>query len=456
MSDHAKLSPSKRSRWALCPGSIREEAKYPDTGSGPAAADGTHSHTLLEYCIQLDRFIDPMTQIGAKFEDHEGEFVVHQDRAERVKVAVDYIMHYSAFGILPVVSESKVDPAFLLGRSDLSGTVDVQILAGNTLELIDYKDGMGVVTAEGNMQLEQYAYGVLAGYKLPVNGAYPFEYVKMTIIQPKLAMKGMKPITSHTVTVRSLLDNMGTIITQAAATDAPDAPLVPGDSQCKFCRAKGSCNALASNVMKEVGIMFQPVVTQTLDVAQQSADKDPSTMDDAQIRQIMEAAPLMRQLLEGVEKEAQRRLEMGQVIPGLKLVNGRGSRAWALPETEMAEKLIKMGIPKSAVYETKLVTPAKAEKLTWEKKDGTKVALTERQLKRMEQEYVVKLAGKLTVAPESDGRPAVITNAAPLFSAVDEGRIAGDLTTRIEYTVTNGVVQIQSVEQTETLPSWLS
>ena len=165
--------------------------------------------------------------------------------------------------------------------------------------------------------------------------------------------------------------------------------------------------------------MFQPAVTQTLDVAQQSADKDPATMDDQQIRQIMEAAPLMRQLLEGVEAEALRRLQAGQSIPGLKLVNGRGSRAWALPEAEMAEKLVKMGIPKGAVYETKLVTPAKAEKLTWEKKDGTKVTLTERQLSRMEQEYVVKMAGKLTVVSESDSRPAVITNAAPMFSAVE-------------------------------------
>lgn len=165
--------------------------------------------------------------------------------------------------------------------------------------------------------------------------------------------------------------------------------------------------------------MFQPVVTETLDVAQQSADKDPAQMDDAQIRQIMEAAPLMRQLLEAVEKEAMRRMESGISIPGLKLVHGRGSRAWALPEEEMAEKLIKMGIPKSAVYETKIVTPAKAEKLTWEKRDGTKVSLTDRQLKRMEQEYVTKLAGKLTVVPESDSRPAVITNAAPMFGAVE-------------------------------------
>ena len=430
MSAHAMLSPSKRSRWALCPGSIREEAKYPDTGSGPAAIDGTHSHTLLEHCIK-NGLSDPMDQVGEVFNDHEGTFVVDADRAARVKFAIQYIRDSSANGLLPVISEQRVDPEHLLGRKDLSGTVDCQII-GDVLELIDYKDGMGIVSAEGNLQLEQYAYGVLAGYKLPVNGAYPFSMVRMTIIQPKLAMKGMNPITSYEVPVSYLLANMGTIISQAAATDKPDAPLVPGESQCKFCRAKGSCHALASNVMKEVGIMFQPVVTQTLDVAQQSADKDPSTMDDAQIAQIMEAAPLMRQLLEGVEKEAQRRLEAGQVIPGLKLVNGRGSRTWALPEDEMAEKLIKMGIPKSAVYETKLVTPAKAEKLSWEKKDGTRVALTERQLKRMEQEYVVKLAGKLTVAPESDGRPAVITNAAPLFSAVEAAPAA------------------------ESLPSWLS
>ena len=254
----------------------------------------------------------------------------------------------------------------------------------------------------------------------------------MTIIQPKLALKGMEPITKWIVPVKYLLDRLSVLSAQARATDDPNAPLVPGESQCKFCRAKGSCAALASNVMKEVGIMFQPVVTQTLDVAQQSADKDPATMDDQQIRQIMEAAPLMRQLLEAVEKEALRRLEAGQSLPGLKLVHGRGSRAWALPEAEMAEKLVKMGIPKSSVYETKLVSPAKAEKLTWEKRDGTKVSLTDRQLKRMDQEYVTKLAGKLTVVPESDSRPAVITNAAPMFSAVEAAPAA------------------------ESLPSWLS
>ena len=419
MSDHAQLSPSKRSRWALCPGSIREEAKYPEQASGPAAIDGTHSHHLLEACIKENK--DAAEYIGLTLKDHEGLFTVDKDRAARVQIALEYIdkKFWGQHGMCEVLSESKVDPAHLLGRDDLSGTVDVQILTSDTLEIIDYKDGMGVVSAEGNLQLEQYAYGVLAGYKLPINGTYPFNFVTMTIIQPKLALRGMNPISSNTVTVNSLMTNIGTIIKQAAATDQPDAPLVPGESQCKFCRAKGSCAALASNVMKEIGIMFQPTVMQPLDMAQQSANKDPSTMDDAQIAQIMEAAPLMRQLLEGVEKEALRRLESGGTIPGLRLVNGRGSRAWALPEEEMATKLVKMGIPKGAIYETKLVSPAKAEKLTWAKRDGTQVQLTERQLKTMENEYVAKLAGKLTVAHESDSRPAVIKNAAPLFSAVE-------------------------------------
>ena len=431
MSGHAQLSPSKRSRWALCPGSIREEAKYPEQDSGPAAKDGTHSHTLLEHCIKTG-LTDPHDQVGETFTDHDGEFKVDADRAARVKTAIEYIRERSMNGMFKVISEQKVDPKFLLGRDDLSGTVDCQIIGDDWIELIDYKDGMGIVTAEGNMQLEQYAYGVLAELKLPVNGMYPFKTIRMTIIQPKLALKGMAPITFSEVPVSNLLGSMGTIITQAAATDKPDAPLVPGESQCKFCRAKGSCSALAGNVMKEVGIMFQPTVIEPLDIAQQSANKDPATMDDQQIRQIMEAAPLMRQLLEAVEAEALRRLQSGVPIPGIKLVNGRGSRAWALPEADMAEKLVKMGIPKTAIYETKLVSPAKAEKLTWEKRDGTKVQLTERQLKRLDEEYVVKMAGKLTVAPESDNRPAVVTNAAHMFSAIEAAPAA------------------------ETLPSWLS
>lgn len=435
MSTHAQLSPSKRHRWALCPGSVREEAKYPEERSGPAAIDGTHSHTLLEHCIKAG-LADPTLMVGVRLMDDEGEFVIDADRAARVKMAIEYVKSRvtNLNGMAEVVPETRVDPQWFTNRDDLSGTVDIQIISGDVLEIIDYKDGMAEVPAEGNLQLEQYALGKLAecrkGHNVP--DQYPWHEVRMTIIQPKLALRGGTPITTWTVPVSELLTKISVLVDQARATDNPDAPLIPGDSQCKYCRAKGACSALAGNVMKEVGIMFQPIADQTFEIAQQSADRDPAVMSDDQIRQVMEAAPLMRQLLEAVEKEALRRLEAGQSIPGLKLVNGRGSRTWALPEEEMAKKLVKMGIPKTAIYETKLVSPAKAEKLVWEKRDGTKVSLTPRQMSRMEQEYVSKMAGKLTVVPESDSRPAVVKNAAPMFSAVEAAPAA------------------------ESVPSWLS
>jgi hypothetical protein len=421
MSTHANLSPSKRHRWGLCPGSIREEAKYPEDRSGPAAIDGTHTHTLLEFCLSGPW--EPEELVGQTMQDDDGKFLIDDERAQRVKIATDYVKQRVAEQPgCKVIAEHRVDPQRLIARDDMSGTVDIQIHGIDVLEIVDYKDGMGAVQAEGNAQLELYAVGALADVGEP----YPWKRVRMTIIQPKMALRGLPAITSHEVDISEILAIVDRLVIEGAAVDAPDAPLVPGESQCKFCKAKGSCAALASNVMKEIGIMFQPTVM-SLDVAQQSADKDPSTMDDGQILSIMEAAPLMRQLLEGVEKEALRRLQSGQAITGLKLVNGRGSRAWALQDDEIAEKLIKMGIPKGSVYETKLVSPAKAEKLTWEKRDGTKVQLTERQLKRMEQEYVVKMAGKLAVATESDSRPAVVMNAAPLFSAVEAAPAADAL-----------------------------
>ncbi len=420
---HATLSPSKAYRYLACPGSVREEARYPEPPSGPGAIDGTHSHTLLEHCIKGNG--DPLKMVGVKLKDHEGEFTVDAERASRVRLALDYVWKQrGAFGTM--YAERRVSPAHLLGRTDLDGTCDVTIHTHDELEIVDYKDGMNEVSATDNTQLELYALGVMAGLKLPINGAWPFERVRMTIIQPKLALRGGTPISSSVVTVQEMVGKIGKFVVGAAATDAPDAPLVSG-AHCKYCKHK-SCATRAGDVMKEVGMMF-PTVSETVTVnpvtelSQQAADMDATTMSPEKIAQIMLAAPLVRQMIEAVEEEALRRLKAGGKIPGLKVVHGRGSRSWSLPEDEMAQKLIGMGIPKGEVYETKLLSVAKVEKLKWEAtKGGEKVQrqLSERQLKTLDTEYVAKVAGKLTVVPESDPRQAVVLDASPLFAAVPE------------------------------------
>lgn len=409
---HAELSPSRRHRWAACPGSVREEARYPEPPPGAAALDGTRTHAILEYCVKSN-LIGPLHLIGTTFSyEHEGvtdSFLVDADRARRVESAIEYIR--SRPGAENAIAETRVYPDGFVGRADMSGTIDVQI-PGDPYEIIDYKDGMSPVTAKDNPQLEMYAIGVLAGLE-----KHP-KTIRMTITQPKLALKGMPPIVSHDVPVAELLAKVPGIIAEAAATDDPNAPLVPGESQCKYCRAKGACPALAGKAMQEVGVLFQAIPeVLPADIAQQAADKNPGAMSVQELRQILEAAPLVRQLLEGVEEEVKRRLEAGQEVPGFKLVNGRGSRKWALPEEEMVKKLQGMGIPKSAVYVTTLVSPSQAEKLTWDKK-GEPCKLSERQIKTMNAEYVSTVVGKPSVAPESDSRPAVVLNAAPLFGDI--------------------------------------
>jgi hypothetical protein len=118
----------------------------------------------------------------------------------------------------------------------------------------------------------------------------------------------------------------------------------------------------------------------------------------------------------------------------LKVVNGRGSRSWALPEEEMAEKLKRMGLPKEVLWKTSLITlPNVIDsvrtaddkpkcKVSWEKKkrDGTVevMTLSDSQLAILEREYIKKSDGKLVVVPEADNRPAAGLFEIKMFDAV--------------------------------------
>lgn len=438
MATHSKLSPSKADCWIACPGSVREESKYPDSLSGDAAIDGTHSHTLLEACLKSDLSADAF--IGKTLIDHEGSFVVDASRSTRVQVAIDYVqarkdvlLNDGHFDV-EVISERRVNPEFLTARDDMSGTCDIEIRCASAgyLEIIDYKDGMTPVDID-TAQLDIYVVGALSELKIPTNLPYPFSTIRKTIIQPKLTVRGLPPIVWKELPLSYYLGDVVTRLAIAAhATDDADAQLVPG-AHCKYCKHSGNCATRAQEFIGSLGVdvthMFgntentPPVeVLQGTDISLDVAGKNPSTMTSDQLSKILEASPLIRALLDDAEKEAENRIKSGVAVPGFKIVNGRGSSAWSLSEEDIADKLRKMGVPKGEVWVTKLISPAQLKKLKWESKKGDEVvykSLSKRQLETVEKEYISRMAGKPTVVPETDSRPAITYGASELFQSVD-------------------------------------
>jgi len=129
MGNHARLAPSNH-RWPNCPGSVREEAVYPDVAS-EAAIDGTGSHLLLEQCIIKNVSPESLisTLIGKGHEDKPEGWVVDSNRAARVRVCIDYIESRDKYldGVI-VESESSSNPGEFFGRDDWWGTADFRQL----------------------------------------------------------------------------------------------------------------------------------------------------------------------------------------------------------------------------------------------------------------------------------------------------------------------------------------
>jgi hypothetical protein len=278
------------------------------------------------------------------------------------------------------------------------GSVDVAIVNSHSIEIIDYKDGWTPVAAKNNPQMQQYAWGLLSGM-MKEGDAFPVAEIKMTIIQPRLRLSGRSGIDSHTMTIAEFAVTYPLIMRQAEATDDPDAPFVPGEVQCKYCAHAGNCSAMFEHTMAKAGIKFD-------DLSESAAKVEPKSMTDEHLISVLEAAPLLRQIIENAEEEALKRMTNGEQLPGFKVVRGRGQRAWNDDPVAIEQVLRSVKIPKSEIYRQVMVSPAQVEKLKWKNRAGEEVSLNKKQLEKVLAK-ASRSDGKLTVVSAADKRPAV-------------------------------------------------
>jgi hypothetical protein len=406
---HARLSPSNH-RWPHCPGSVREEARFPDI-SGEAAIDGTGSHLLLELCLQnnvpADQYLGQI--IGVNNPDQPNGWMVHEDRCERVQMCLNYVqrrydeLKEQGFSVVIIAAESKSNPGAGCGRNDWNGTVDITITGTKDghmfIETCDYKDGRGWVNEKWNSQLISYLYGKMVAARIPEfteRNQIKFDF-RMSVVQPKTSKPiryQCSTIEDHNINLNSLMTHVNQLIEAAERTDDPNAPLIAGD-HCLWCRANpkrgGDCTADANQSIEVIQSMSTDIIatgSNNLFEQVRTAVTDPKSMTAEQLAEFADTEDSFMAVFKSVKDEIESRIEAGERVPGYAKVPGRMSRVYSKSEEEIEKALKGRRVKKVDYMPAKLITPAALMSSS---------LLTDDQKEKFEKEFITEKAGKMTL-----------------------------------------------------------
>ena len=366
MTAHAKLSASASHRWMSCPGSIKAEEGFEDTRS-PFAQEGSCAHYIGEQVLLNGGHASDW--LGVKVDGFE-DIEVTAAMCDHIQTYVDYVRALP--GLLMV--EQRLDFSHIVPEG--FGTSDTVLIEGDTLTIVDLKFGKGVrVDARDNSQLMLYALGAVEQYSY----AGDFQTITMVIVQPRL-----DHISEWTIT-REDLDKFGVYAAKAAQMALSDnAPRIPTEKGCVFCKAKATCPALKAHTDSVLMVDFD------------NEDKLPElgTLTHEQMSRMLANKGLIVKFLEAIEGYAIARIEQGETFPGFKMVAGRSNRK--ITDEEFAIRMLKQ----NGYTDEQIMKPAALKTITeLEKVTGKK------EFNLVLGDVIVKPEGSPTLVSSDDPRP---------------------------------------------------
>lgn len=399
MNKHAFLSASGAPAWSRCEAKPWREKGLPEQTS-VFAAEGTKAHELLERC--LTEKVD-LTAVG--FSD---------DMYNNVQKTLDYI---EAQEFEQLYAEQRLDISFITGEEDAQGTADVIGIKGNVITVIDFKFGLGVrVEAEGNEQLMIYGAAALKEFDLVGD----ITTIKLVISQPRL-----NHTSEHLLTIVQLSRMIETLATKAKrilTAKGGDLSATPGNTQCKFCRAKANCREYrhytALTITNNENVFDKDDYLDKI----KDAETQLTLVDDEKLANCMDAVALIKNWCTGVEREVENRLQNDNFSDHRwKLVQGKPGNRKIADAEELIEIAEEHGITENELYEKQLISPAQLEKI--HKKDHP-VFWAKVQL------LMSRPDGKPVVVPGDDKRPAL--NLALDFKPIEDDYINAAIGLTIE------------------------
>lgn len=360
---HALLSASSSHRWIACPPSAMLCAKEKDVFS-EYAKQGTDAHSLCEHKLKIllgmetcdpTETLDFFDQEMVDSADAYAQFVMEQV-TEGKETCKDIL----------VLVEQKLD--FSRWVPDGFGTGDCVIVADDTLRVIDFKYGVGVlVDAENNPQMMCYALGALQMFE----GIYDISNIAMTIFQPR-----RDNVSTFVLSREELLKWAEEVLSPAAKLAAKGEGEFHAGNHCQFCKVKATCRKRAEYNLELARYDFAV----------------PASLTDEEIEIILSKVDALTSWATDIKEYALEQALSGKAWNGYKLVEGRANRKY-VSESAVAEKVKSAGFDP---YDHKVLGITAMTKL-----------LGKTKFEELLEGLIEKPQGKPTLVPMSDKRPAM-------------------------------------------------
>jgi len=340
---HSVLAPSHK-EWIHCPLAAQFLAiKVDEEENAEAAEFGTETHALAEAYIREALNLSAYGQDVA----HTGESVkttLKHYSAEMEHLAssfsnfvVDTVRYeQNRTGDKPVVLvEQRFDMDY---APDTHGTLDVGIISGDTLTVIDNKTGFIKVNAEenGGLNSQLAIYGLYAyrAYK----DFYPIKQIRLVIHQERIHNVSETQITSE-----QLEKWAAEVLYPAVRKAMSDKPKAESGAWCKYCAGKNICRQRSNDALAVVG-----------------DGRNPELLTDADIEAILPKLDFAIDYIESVKEYALKKaVEQGKRWSGFKLVESTTKRKFT-DEAAVGKVLIEAGYQP---YQQKLLSITELQKL---------------------------------------------------------------------------------------------
>ena len=360
---HAVLSASSSHRWLACPPSALLCAKEKDKPSD-FALQGTDAHTLCEHKLKI--------ALGQQSKDPVENLTFYdEEMAECTDMYAQYVIEQ-----LSEAKERCKDPIVLIEQHldfsqwvpDGFGTGDCVLVSDDTLTVIDFKYGLGIlVDTENNPQMMCYALGALSLF----DGIYDIKDITMTIFQPR-----REHISTFTISKEELLSWAENTLAPTAKLAAKGEGDYKAGEHCQFCKVKATCRKRAEYNLMLARYDFEM----------------PANLEDEEIEVILLKADEMVSWINDIKEYALKQAISGKEWNNWKLVEGRSVRKY-IDDKAVAETVENAGFDP---YEKKVIGITAMTKMLGKSK-----------FEELLSGLIEKPQGKPTLVPMSDKRPTM-------------------------------------------------